>query len=474
MKQETYDVTRRAIESGKTSCEKITAEYLSRIEAGSKLNAFLSVFGEKAIAQARQVDRKFSEGQAGSLAGMVVAIKDVLSLRGERVTCGSKILEPFVAMYDATAVSRLRSQDAILIGKTNMDEFAMGSSSENSAYGPVLNPVDTTRVPGGSSSGSCAAVAAGMAQTALGTDTGGSIRQPAALCGIVGLKPTYSRVSRYGLVALSSSFDQIGPFASSTADAALVLKVIAGHDEQDSTSSGEPVPDYPSLLTRDVKGLRVGVPEEFLGDGLDADVRTVFERGVDSLRSAGAIIQNVHLPHARYHISTYYVLMTAEASSNLARYDGARYGYRHPDAKTLEETYVMSRTKGFGAEVKRRIMLGTYVLSAGYYDAYYLKAQRVRRLIQDDFLKAFKTVDCLVMPTTPTTAFRFGEKSDDPLQMYLSDVFTVSANLAGVPAISVPCGRDAKGLPIGIQVVGKHFDEATVLKVGDFLEERPA
>jgi aspartyl-tRNA(Asn)/glutamyl-tRNA(Gln) amidotransferase subunit A len=468
--QETYDNSLRLIRNGQTTCEKITGEYLRRIEQGNDLNAFLSVLADQALEQAREVDRKLERGAAGSLAGMVVAVKDVLSLRDATVTCGSKILERFVALYDATAVSRLRDQDAILIGKTNMDEFAMGSSSENSAYGPVLNPVDKSRVPGGSSSGSCAAVAAGLAHTALGTDTGGSIRQPAAFCGIVGLKPTYGRVSRYGLVALSSSFDQIGPFANSTADAALVLKAIAGHDERDSTSSPAPVPDYPAHLKKDVKGLRIGVPEEFLGEGLEGDVRNAFESAVDFLRSSGAMIRNIHLPHAKYHISTYYVLMTAEASSNLARFDGARYGYRDPEAKSLDESYVMSRSRGFGAEVKRRIMLGTYVLSAGYYDAYYLKAQKVRRLIQNDFLQAFESVDCILMPTTPTTAFRFGEKSGDPLQMYLSDVFTVSANLAGVPAISVPFGKDGKGLPIGVQVVGRHFDERTILNVGDFLE----
>jgi aspartyl-tRNA(Asn)/glutamyl-tRNA(Gln) amidotransferase subunit A len=467
---QTFDTTRRALESGDTTCERVTAAYLGRIEAGRSLNAFLSVFVEQAMEQARGVDRKLKQGTAGSLAGMVVAVKDVLSLRDARITCGSKILEQFVALYDATAVSRLRNEDAIFIGKTNMDEFAMGSSSENSAYGPVLNPIDTSRVPGGSSSGSCAAVAAGMAHAALGTDTGGSIRQPAAFCGIVGMKPTYGRVSRYGLVALSSSFDQIGPFAHSTADAARVLKVIAGHDERDSTSSTEPVPDYPALLTKDVKGLKVGVPEEFLGEGLEAGVREKFEKAVDSLRSSGATIRNVHLPHAKYHISAYYVLMTAEASSNLARFDGARYGFRHTEARSLDDSYVLSRSKGFGAEVKRRIMLGTYVLSAGYYDAYYLKAQKVRRLIQRDFLDAFKTVDCLVMPTTPTSAFRFGEKTDDPLQMYLSDVFTVSANLAGIPGISVPFGTDNRDLPIGVQVVGRHFDEGTILNVADFLE----
>lgn len=444
---------------------------LDVIDGRRDLNAFLSVFRDRAMERAREIDKKFQDGTAGDLAGMVIAVKDVLCVRGERLTCGSKILESFESLYDATAVARLISEDAIIIGKTNMDEFAMGSSSEHSAYGPVLNPVDRTRVPGGSSSGSCAAVAAGMAHTALGTDTGGSIRQPAAFCGVVGMKPTYGRVSRYGLVALSSSFDQVGPFAHSTADAARVLRVIAGKDEADSTTSEVPVPDYLASLTKDLRGLRIGIPEEFLGEGISDDVLSAFHHAVDRLREAGVEISRVHLPHARYHIATYYVLMTAEASSNLARFDGARYGYRSPNGKNLQEMYQLSRSEGFGPEVKRRIMLGTYVLSAGYYDAYYRKGQRVRRLIQNDFIEAFRIVDALLMPTTPTTAFRFGEKSSDPLQMYLSDVFTVSANLAGIPAISVPAGKDREGLPIGIQVVGKQFDEATVLKIGDFLEE---
>ena len=469
-KHTTFDQTRQAIESGLTSCEQVTEEYLHAIEKRRYLNVFLSVFDEEARQQARVVDKKIAAGKAGKLAGMVVAIKDVLCMRDKRVTCGSKILENFVSLYDATAIELLRREDAVMIGKTNMDEFAMGSSTENSAFGPVLNPVDQTRVPGGSSGGSCVAVAAGMSHTALGTDTGGSIRQPAAFCGIVGLKPTYGRVSRYGLVALSSSFDQIGPFANSVRDAARVLQVIAGHDDRDSTSARVPVLDYLSFLTRDVKGVKIGLPTEAFAEGLDEEVHEAIEKAMDRLRSAGAIIHEVSLPHSRYNISTYYILMTAEASSNLARYDGARYGYRTSDAKDLMEMYVKSRSEGFGAETKRRIMLGTYVLSAGYYEAYYRKAQKVRRLIQNDFFNAFKEVDCICMPTSPTTAFKFGEKIDDPLQMYLSDIYTVSANLAGVPAISVPCGVDSKGLPIGVQFVGKQFDESTLLKVADFLD----
>ena len=468
-KRTTLDETRRALESGATTVEGVTGGFLETIEKGKRLNAFLSVFQRKAIERARDVDRKLAAGKAGRLAGMVIAVKDVICMKGERTTCGSKILENFVSLYDATAVARLQAEDAVIIGKTNMDEFAMGSSTENSAYGPVLNPVDESRVPGGSSGGSCVSVAAGMAHAALGTDTGGSIRQPASFCGIVGLKPTYGRVSRYGLVALASSFDQIGPFAGTVADAAAVLQVIAGHDELDSTSARVPVPDYNAALTKEIRGMHIGLPQEALGTGLDPEVRQAVEQTLDRLRGAGAVVEEITLPHSEYTISTYYILMTAEASSNLARFDGARYGERAPGVRDLAEMYTNSRSAGFGAETKRRIMLGTYVLSAGYYDAYYRKAQKVRRLIQDDFFKAFTKVDCILLPTSPTTAFRFGEKADDPLQMYLSDVYTVSANLAGVPAISVPCGVDGKGLPIGVQFVGKQFDEPTILKVADAL-----
>ena len=469
----TYGRTREALERGGTTCERVVTECLEGIAKGKRLNAFLSVFEQNALERAREVDRKLAAGTAGPLAGMVVAVKDVLCQRGERVTCASRILENFTAPYDATALARLTEADAIIIGRTNLDEFAMGSSTENSAYGPVLNPVDETRVPGGSSGGSCVAVAAGMAHTALGTDTGGSIRQPASFCGVVGLKPTYGRVSRYGLVALASSFDQIGPFALCVEDAASVLQVIAGYDPLDGTSASEPVPDYKNALTGDIGGLNVGFPAGVLSEGLQPEVREAVERAVTVFRDGGATVLEIDLPHAAYVISTYYILMTAEASSNLARYDGARYGRRASEGRTLEEMYVRSRTEGFGSETKRRIMLGTYVLSAGYYDAYYRKAQKVRRLIQNDYLEALKTVDCVVLPTSPTTAFRVGEKSGDPLQMYLSDVFTVSANLAGIPGISVPFGRDRQGLPIGIQLLGRHFDESTILRVGHFLENIP-
>jgi len=467
----TFDLTRRALAAGTTTCEAVTQEYLAAIERRKGLNAFLSVLGERALLHAREADRKLSEGRAGRLAGMVVAVKDALCMKQERVTCASRILEDFVSLYDATAVARLEQEDAILIGKTNLDEFAMGSSTENSAFGPVRNPVDETRVPGGSSGGSCVAVAAGMAHAALGTDTGGSIRQPASFCGVVGLKPTYGRVSRYGLVALSSSFDQIGPFANSVADAARVLQVIAGHDPLDSTSAAVPVPDYEASLTRDVRGLRIGLPREAFTEGLHEEVRSAIDKTVDLLRSQGAVIREVTLPHSQYTISTYYILMTAEASSNLARFDGARYGHRSSGVRDLTEMYVRSRSEAFGAEVKRRIMLGTYVLSAGYYDAYYRKAQKVRRLIQNDFFAAFNDADCILMPTAPTTAFTLGEKLDDPLAMYLSDVYTVSANLAGVPAISIPCGSDRQGLPIGVQFIGRQFDEPMILRVADAVEQ---
>jgi len=466
----TFEAIRQQLSSGATTCERTVQEYLSTIEQKKHLNAFLSVFPEKCLEQARRIDKKVNEGKAGPLAGMVVSIKDVICVKDERVTCGSKILENFVSLYDATVVSRLKAADAVIIGKCNMDEFAMGSSTENSAYGRVKLPQDESRVPGGSSGGSAVAVKAGMSTTSLGSDTGGSIRQPAALTGVVGLKPTYGRVSRYGLVAFASSLDCIGPFGLCVKDVAHVLQVIAGQDEHDSTSVPEPVPDYLSTLTGDVKGLRVGIPKEYFGQGLNEEVRSAIEKKIDILKAHGAAVVEVSLPHTDYCIATYYILATAEASSNLARYDGARYGFRAKGVDDLTDMYVESRSQGFGAEVKRRIMLGTYVLSAGYYDAYYRKGQKVRRLIQEDFHNAFQEVDVLITPTSPTTAFRAGEKTDDPLQMYLSDIYTTSANLAGIPGISLPCGADKQGLPIGLQILGKQFDEGRILRVADFLE----
>lgn len=467
--QESFDSYRTRLLSGETT-EKKVQEYLSVIHKRKNLNAFLSVFEQEALERAVRVDKKLKGGTAGPLAGMVIAIKDVICIKGKKTTCGSKILEQYEAIYDAAVIEKLVAADAVIIGKTNMDEFAMGSSGENSAFGPTLHPIDDSRVPGGSSSGSSVAVAAGMATAALGSDTGGSIRQPAGLCGIVGMKPTYGRVSRYGLVAFASSFDQIGPFTNSVRDAALVLQTIAGHDERDSTSANVPVPDYHAAMTGEVKGLKVGLPKEYFSKALDAGIRSVIEKKIDLLRQGGAEVMEVSLPNSEFTISTYYILATAEASSNLARYDGARYGYRSPKVKDLESMYVASRSEGFGDEVKRRIMLGTYVLSSGYYDAYYRKAQQIRRLIQQDFFNAFKIVDCILTPISPTTAFKLGEKIDDPLQMYLNDIYTVSANLAGIPGISIRAGFDGSGLPIGLQLLGKQFDESTLFNAAEYLE----
>jgi aspartyl-tRNA(Asn)/glutamyl-tRNA(Gln) amidotransferase subunit A len=467
-----FESARAALAAGATTVEQITSGFLDAVRNGAPLNAFLQVFDERALARAREVDGRLARGTAGLLAGMVVAVKDNIAVRGARLTCASKMLEDYISPYDATVVRALEAQDVVLIGKTNLDEFGMGSSTENSAFGPVRHPHDASRVPGGSSGGSAVAVAAGMAHAALGSDTGGSVRHPASMCGVVGLKPTYGRVSRYGLVALSSSFDQIGVCTATVSDAASVLSVIAGHDPLDATSSPEPVQNYQTSLAGGVSGVKVGVLSESGGEAIQPEVREAVERAAGQIREAGGSVREIVLPHVRYSISAYYVLMTAEASSNLSRYDGARYGYRAEGAKDLEELYVRSRTEGFGREVKRRIMLGTYVLSAGYYDAYYRKAQKVRRLIQQDFLEAFRTVDCLLLPVAPTTAFAIGEKIEDPLQMYLSDVFTVSANLAGVPAISVPAGTDHKGMPIGVQLVGRPFGEETILRTGAFLERQ--
>jgi len=469
---EPFDSFRARLNSGLESCEAKTQQYLSTISRRKNLNAFLSVFEDEALSHARSVDKKIRSGNAGPLAGMVVAVKDVICMKGKKTTCGSKVLENYEAIYDAAVIEKLRAADAIVIGKTNMDEFAMGSSTENSAFGPVKNPIDETRVPGGSSGGSAVAVAGGMSSTSLGSDTGGSIRQPAGLCGIFGMKPTYGRVSRYGLVAFASSFDQIGPFANSARDIAHILKVIAGHDDRDSTSAKISVPDYLAAMNREVKGMKIGLPKEYFNEALNPEIRSVLEKRIAQLKDHGAEFIDVSLPHSEYTIATYYILVTAEASSNLARYDGARYGYRSQKVKNLSDMYIKSRSEGFGAEVKRRIMLGTYVLSAGYYDAHYRKAQKVRRLIQNDFFDAFKKVDCLMTPISPTTAFKFGEKVDDPLQMYLSDIYTVSANLAGIPGISVPAGVDRQNLPVGLQLLGKQFDESTLLKVADFLEQQ--
>jgi aspartyl-tRNA(Asn)/glutamyl-tRNA(Gln) amidotransferase subunit A len=456
------------INNNKLSLIENTQYFINNIEKNQDLNAFNFIF-EDAVESAKKIEEKIKSGKHGRLAGMVVAIKDVLALKDKPLTCSSRILKEFNSIYTATAVNKLIDEDAIIIGKTNCDEFAMGSSNENSSFGNVLNPVDKERVPGGSSGGSAVAVAAELCDTALGTDTGGSIRQPASFCGIYGLKPTYGRVSRYGLTAFASSFDSIGPFARSTDDAALVLAAMSGLDKNDSTSADIAVPDFSNESNIDKK-FKIGIPTEYFGDGLDKEVRQLIEKKLDILKSAGNEIVEIHLPHNEYSISTYYILTTAEASSNLARYDGVRYTERSKDNLDLTDMYVKSRSLGFGDEVKRRIMLGTYVLSSGYYDAYYAKAQKVRRLIKQDFDEAFKQVDVIVTPTSPFTAFKIGEKSSDPLQMYLSDVYTTSANLAGIPGMNIPVGGDSKGLPVGMQVMADQFNELNILQFGKLIE----
>ncbi len=455
------------VRRGRVSATQVVAQVLERIEARNPgLNAFLHVADAEAMAQARAVDAKRARGEAlGPLAGVPVAIKDAICTRGLPTTAGSKILAGYVPPYDAAVIERLRAADAVLVGKTNMDEFAMGSSNENSAFGPVKNPWDKTRTPGGSSGGSAAAVAARMAPCALGSDTGGSIRQPASLTGSVGIKPTYGRVPRYGLIAFASSLDQIGPLATDVRGAARLLSVIAGHDSRDSTSLDVPVDDYEAACERPVKGLRIGVPEEYFADGLDAEVGARVREALLHLGSLGCAVRPVKMPHTRYAVATYYVLATAEASSNLARFDGVRYGLRVDPSHDLRAMYGATRDAGFGAEVKRRILLGTFVLSAGYYDAYYLKAQKVRSLVRRDFDDAFRDVDVICSPTSPTPAFRLGEKAGDPLAMYLSDVYTLPASLAGVPAMSVPCGMTSGNLPVGLQIVAPALGEAAMLSV---------
>ncbi len=467
----TVESARTAVLERQTSTAALVDAFYKKIEAeDAEIGAYLTLSKDRAYAQAARIQALADKGDAlPPLAGVPIAVKDVFTTKGVRTTAASRILENFVAPYDATVVTRLEDAGAIILGKTNCDEFAMGSSNENSGFHPVRNPRDRSRVPGGSSGGSAAAVAAGMAVASIGSDTGGSIRQPAAFCGVAGLMPTYGRVSRYGLIAFASSLDHPGPFGKTVKDAALMLQVLAGRDPMDSTTADVPVPDYSAHVGQPVAGLRVGVPAEYFGEGLDPEVRAAVENGIQELAKAGAEIVPISLPHTAYAIPTYYVIATAEASSNLARYDGVRYGLRS-DGKTLAEMYRRTRDAGFGAEVKRRIMLGTYVLSAGYYDAYYLKAQRVRSLLARDFDEAFARVDAIVTPTTPTPAFKLGEKTDDPLAMYLADIFTVTADLVGIPGISIPCGNSKEGLPIGMQILGKHFDEATILRVAHVAE----
>ncbi|HLJ28727.1 MAG TPA: Asp-tRNA(Asn)/Glu-tRNA(Gln) amidotransferase subunit GatA [Candidatus Angelobacter sp.] len=463
----TVESTRTAIREKQFTAGRLVDEFYKKITVEDpEIQAYLALCEDRALQQARRMDDLAGRGDPlPPLAGVPVAIKDVMVTKGVRSTAGSRILENFVPPYDCTAVARLEAAGAIVLGKTNCDEFAMGSSNENSAYGPVRNPRDKSRVPGGSSGGSAAAVAAGTAVAALGSDTGGSIRQPAAFCGVVGLMPTYGRVSRYGLIAFASSLDHIGPLTRTVKDAAIILQHIAGRDPMDSTSADVPVPDYEQEIGKPVKGLKLGVPKEYFAEGLDAEVRGAVEAGIQQLAASGCEIVPISLPHTPYAIPTYYVIATAEASSNLARYDGVRYGYRSKQARTLSEMYRKSRDEAFGAEVKRRIMLGTYALSSGYYDAYYLKAQKVRTLLARDFEEAFRHVDAIVTPTTPTAAFKLGEKADDPLAMYLADIYTVVGDLVGVPGISVPCGQTKSNLPIGLQILGKHFDEGTVLRL---------
>jgi len=433
------------------------------------VHAYISLDEEGALRKAEEVDARVARGEeVGVLAGVPVAVKDNICIKGMRTTCASKILENFVSPYDATVVEKLKAADAVFLGKTNLDEFAMGSSTENSYFGPTRNPHDPERVPGGSSGGSAAALAAGEAVLALGSDTGGSIRQPASFCGVVGLKPTYGRVSRYGLVAFASSLDQIGPMAKNVKDTALLLNVISGYDPRDSTSAPVEVPDFTKALDEGIEGIRIGLPREYFAEGLEDEVREKVLEAVDILEGEGAEVVEVSLPHTKYAIATYYIVAPAEASSNLARYDGVKYGFR-AEGRDLYEMYCNTRSQGFGEEVKRRIMLGTYTLSAGYYEAYYLKALKVRTLIKQDFEEAFETCDLLATPTSPTVAFRLGEKVADPLTMYLSDVYTVSVNLAGLPGISVPCGS-SDGLPVGLQLIGRPFDEETLLRVAHVVE----
>jgi len=462
------------LEKREISAAEITASVFARIgSVEERIKSFVTLTRDQAVVMAEKADARISSGNKKPLSGIPIAIKDNMCTKGIPTTCSSKILQNFVPPYESTATSRLLEQGYVLAGKTNLDEFAMGSSTENSGFFTTRNPWDTERIPGGSSGGSAAAVAADECIAALGSDTGGSIRQPAALCGVVGMKPTYGRVSRYGLVAFASSLDQIGPVTKNVRDAAILLNIISGRDPLDSTSAPLDVPDFTAAVGREIKGLKMGIPKEYFIDGMDPEVESAVRTAIKQYESLGAVPVEISLPHSGYAVATYYVLATSEASSNLARYDGVKYGFRS-EGKDLIDMYMQSRAQGFGAEVKRRIMLGTYTLSSGYYDAYYKKAQQVRTLIKGDFERAFRTVDVILTPTTPTAAFRLGEKTADPLQMYLADIFTVSANLAGLPGISIPCGftqsDDTPRLPVGLQLIGRMFDEATLLRTADTYE----
>ncbi len=471
-KPETLAALRAGIAAGRTRAADLAAGYYERIEKiNPRLNVYLNLTKERALAQAERIDAMAAKGDPlPPLAGIPLGVKDVLVTQGSPSTAGSRMLEGYHPPYDATAVTKLEAAGAVILGKLNCDEFAMGSSNENSAYGPVRNPWDTERVPGGSSGGSAAAVAANLAVATLGSDTGGSIRQPAGFCGVVGVLPTYGRVSRYGLIAFASSLDRVGPLAANVRDAATLLAVIAGHDPCDATSSPAPVEDYAAESDKGAEGLRIGVPAEYFGEGLDAEVRAAIEKGIAALEAAGCVVKPVSLPHTRYAVPAYYLIATAEASANLARFDGVRYGYRSPRSETLAAMYSHSRDEGFGAEVKRRILLGAYALSAGYYDAYYLKAQKVRRLLAEEFLGAFAGVDAIVNPASPIPAFKLGEKTGDPLAMYLADIYTVTASLAGICGVTVPCGTTKAGLPVGMQVLAAHLKEGTAFRVARAVE----
>ena len=468
----TVDSARTAFREREFTAVRLAEEFYKRIEAeDGEIGAYLFLCKDRALGQAERLDKLADKGDPlPPLAGVPIAIKDVMVTRGVPTTAGSKVLKDFIPPYDCTAVARLEDAGAVILGKTNCDEFAMGSSNENSAYKPVRNPRDKSRVPGGSSGGSAAAVAANLCVAALGSDTGGSIRQPASFCGVVGMMGTYGRVSRYGLIAFASSLDHIGPLTKTVKDSAILMKAIAGRDPCDSTSADVAVPDYVEEIGKPVRSMKVGVPREYFGEGLDPEVRKAIEAALQQMAKLGCEVVDISLPHTEYAIPTYYLVATAEASSNLARYDGVRYGHRAARVRSLSEMYRRTRDEGFGPEVKRRIMLGTYALSAGYYDAYYLKAQRVRTLLTRDFEAAFRKVDAIVTPTSPTPAFKLGEKVDDPLSMYLADIYTVTADLAGIPGVSVPCGESKDGLPIGLQILGRHFDEGAVLRLAHAYE----
>jgi len=461
------------IRKGKISSVELTKSVLGRIEeVDSRLNSYITVLGDQALKSAEEADKKIASGNYQSvLHGIPISIKDIFVMKDVRTTCGSRILEDFVSPYDSTVTKKLQNAGAIILGKTNMDEFAMGSSTEASYFGPTKNPWDLERVPGGSSGGSASAVAASLCYASVGTDTGGSIRLPAALCGIVGIKPTYGRVSRFGMIAFASSLDQGGPITRTVEDAAIMLNVITGNDRRDSTSVNIPVADYTKCLVGEIRGLRVGIPKEYFIEGMDPEVEKSVRRAIALVEDLGGVVEEVSLPHTEYAVSTYYIIAPCEASSNLARYDGVRYGYRGKEAGSLIDMYMKTRADGFGDEVKRRIMIGTYGLSAGYYDAYYLKAQRVRTLIKRDFEGVFKKVDVVITPTSPEPAFKIGEKTDDPLKMYLLDIYTIPCNLAGLPGISIPCGFTSNNLPIGLQILGKPFDEETILRVAYAYEQ---